>query len=216
MSAKKGSKAGKSGSSVKKGSVQAGGSKLDRRAVVASLIAACPDALVITGLGSSAYDVFAAGDRPENFYLWGAMGGAAAIGLGLALAQPQRSVLVITGDGEQLMGMGALATIAAQQPPNLSVVVLDNGHFAETGMQPSHTSLGTQLTEVARACGLADSRQVRAHNELDALAEVINARQGCLFAQVLIAADDVPMVLPPRDGVHLKNRFRAALGFETF
>ena len=112
---------------------------LDRRAVVKRLLAACPDALVVTGLGSAAYDVFAAGDRPENFYLWGAMGGAAAIGLGLALAQPSRSVLVITGDGEQLMGIGALATIAAQQPGNLSIVVLDNGHFAETGMQASHT-----------------------------------------------------------------------------
>jgi thiamine pyrophosphate-dependent acetolactate synthase large subunit-like protein len=216
MSAKKVSKADKPGSSAKKGAVQAGALKLDRRAVVASLIGACPDALVITGLGSSAYDVFAAGDRPENFYLWGAMGGAAAIGLGLALAQPQRSVLVITGDGEQLMGMGALATIAAQQPSNLSVVVLDNGHFAETGMQPSHTSLGTQITDVARACGIADARQVRARQELETLADAINARQGCLFAQVLIAADDVPRVLPPRDGVHLKNRFRAALGFETF
>lgn len=190
--------------------------RLDRRAVVSRLIAACPDALVVTGLGSSAYDVFAAGDRPENFYLWGAMGGAAAIGLGLALAQPTRSVLVITGDGEQLMGMGALSTIAAQQPRNLSVVVLDNGHFAETGMQPSHTSLGTQITEVARACGIADARQVRALTELEALAATVNARTGCLFAQVLIAADDLPRVLPPRDGVHLKNRFRAALGFPTF
>jgi len=214
MSAKKVTKASKAERAAKK--AQASDAKLERRAVVAGLLRACPDALVVTGLGSSAYDVFAAGDRPENFYLWGAMGGAAAIGLGLALAQPTRSVLVITGDGEQLMGLGALATVAAQQPANLSVVVLDNGHFAETGMQPSHTSLGTQITDVARACGMADSRQVRAIDQLDALAEAVNARKGCLFAQVLIAADDLPRVLPPRDGVHLKNRFRAALGFETF
>lgn len=190
--------------------------KLDRRAFVSGLIKACPDALVITGLGSSAYDVFAAGDRPEHFYLWGAMGGAAAMGLGLALAQPRRSVLVVTGDGEQLMGMGALATVAAQQPANLSIVVLDNGHFAETGMQPSHTSLGTQMVEVARACGIADVRQVRALEEVPALARCVAARQACVFAQVLIAADEVPRVLPPRDGTHLKNRFRASLGLPGF
>jgi len=110
------------------------GEGLDRRAVARQLVSACPTALIIAGLGSASYDVFAAEDRGSNFYLWGAMGGAAAIGLGLALAQPQRAVLVVTGDGEQLMGMGALATIAVQRPPNLAVVVLDNGRFAETGM----------------------------------------------------------------------------------
>ncbi len=129
--------------------------KLNRRDVVKSLMSACPSTLVIAGLGSSAYDLFAAGDRDLNFYLWGAMGGAASMGLGLALAQPNKSVLVITGDGEQLMGLGSLATIGAQKPKNLSIVVLDNGHYGETGMQPSHTSLGTHLTSVAAACGLA-------------------------------------------------------------
>ncbi len=110
---------------------------LDRRAFVKTLIERCPDALVVAGLGSATYDVFAAGDRPKNFYLWGAMGGAAAIGLGLALAQPAKQVLVITGDGEQLMGIGALATIGAQSPKNLTIVVLDNGHYGETGMTPT-------------------------------------------------------------------------------
>ena len=123
---------------------------IDRREFVRQLLAHTPDALVITGLGSPTYDVYASGDRDRYFYLWGAMGGALPIGLGLALAQPQRQVLVVTGDGEQLMGMGALATAAAQKPHNLSVVVLDNGHFGETGMQRSHTSLGTRLIEAAR------------------------------------------------------------------
>jgi thiamine pyrophosphate-dependent acetolactate synthase large subunit-like protein len=189
---------------------------LERRAVVATLLGACPDALVITGLGSSAYDVAAAGDRPENFYLWGAMGGAAAIGLGVAIAQPRRSVLVITGDGEQLMGMGALSTIAAQQPDNLSVLVLDNGHFAETGMQASHTSLGTRLVEVARACGITQAQDIASMEALMPFAAAVNARQGCRFARVPIAADELPRVLPPRDGVHLKNRFREALGLPGF
>ena len=127
---------------------------IDRRDFVKELLAQCPQALVVTGLGSPTYDVFAAGDRNKNFYLWGAMGGAAMIGLGLALAQPEKSVVVVTGDGEQLMGIGGIATISAQQPKNLSIVVLDNGHFGETGMQPSHTSLGTNLSAVARACGI--------------------------------------------------------------
>src|SRR5271154_5318827 len=116
---------------------------LDRRAVVATLLDDPGDLLVITGLGASAYDAGAAGDRPLNFYLWGAMGGAAMIGLGLALAQPSRRVLVITGDGEMLMGLGALASIAAMRPANLAITVLDNASFGETGQQPSHTALGT-------------------------------------------------------------------------
>jgi thiamine pyrophosphate-dependent acetolactate synthase large subunit-like protein len=185
---------------------------IERRDCVAKLIAACPQALVVTGLGSSSYDVFAAGDRPENFYLWGAMGGAAALALGLALAQPDRSVLVVTGDGEQLMGMGALATIGAQQPANLSIVVLDNGLYGETGAQRSHTSQGTSLAAVARACGIADASEVREIAELPALAARINARAACLLAQVHVRPDGLPRVLPPRDGVYLKNRFRGALG----
>ena len=189
---------------------------IERRAFVRSLLQRCPDALVVTGLGSPTYDVFAAGDRDQNFYLWGAMGGAAAMGLGLALAQPQRSVLVITGDGEQLMGLGMLATIGAQQPPNLTVVVLDNGHYGETGMQRSHTSLGTRLAAVARDCGIAQSDEIREPQAVDALAQRVNAREGCSFAQVLVAAQDWPRALPARDGVHLKNRFRAAIGLLPF
>lgn len=189
---------------------------INRREFVSSLIAACPQALVITGLGSSTYDVFAAGDRPENFYLWGAMGGAAVMGLGLALAQPERSVLVVTGDGEQLMGLGALATIGAQKPANLTIVVLDNGHFAETGMQRSHTSLGTSLSAVARGCGISNVTEIHAISEVRSLAERVNSREGCTLAQVYIRADELPRALPPRDGVYVKNRFRAALGFEPF
>jgi thiamine pyrophosphate-dependent acetolactate synthase large subunit-like protein len=186
--------------------------RIDRRAFVADLAARCPDALVITGLGSPAYDTFAAGDRDRNFYLWGAMGGAAAMGLGLALAQPQCSVLVITGDGEQLMGLGVLATIGAQQPANLTIVVLDNGHYGETGMQRSHTSLGTDLVAVARGCGFMHAFAIREAQGAAALADRIAARQGCCFAQVFVAADELPRALPARDGVYLKHRFRAALG----
>jgi thiamine pyrophosphate-dependent acetolactate synthase large subunit-like protein len=191
-------------------------SGLDRRAVVRELLARCPEALVITGLGSPSWDAFAAGDRERTFYLWGAMGGAAAMGLGLALAQPERSVLVITGDGEQLMGLGVLATIAAQQPANLTVLVLDNGHYGETGMQRSHTSLGTDLVAVARACGFAQAEAIREPGAVAPLAACIAARAGCLLAQVQVACEDLPKALPARDGVYLKNRFRAALGLPPF
>ena len=187
------------------------GKKLNRRDAVKSLMAACPEALVIAGLGSSAYDLFAAGDRDLNFYLWGAMGGAASMGLGLALAQPKKSVLVLTGDGEQLMGLGSLATIGAQQPRNLTVVVLDNGQYGETGMQASHTALGTSLTGVATACGIGWSMDIAEMAALPTLAERINAKQACGVARISISADELPRALPNRDAVFLKNRFRSAL-----
>jgi phosphonopyruvate decarboxylase len=189
---------------------------IERRRFVAELLAACPDALVVTGLGSPSYDVFAAGDRDENFYLWGAMGGASSFGLGLALAQPDRSVIVITGDGEQLMGLGSLATIGAKQPANLTLVVLDNGHYAETGMQRSHTSLGTDLAAVARGCGIADAFAVVRHDDVAGVAARIRARTGLALACVRIAADEPPRALPPRDGAFVKNRFRAALGLPPY
>lgn len=185
---------------------------IDRRAFVADLLEACPSALVVAGLGAPAYDVFAAGDRDGSFYLWGAMGGAAAMGLGLALAQPDRSVLVVTGDGEQLMGLGTLATIGAQRPRNLTLVVLDNGRYGETGMQETHTSLGTSLVKVALACGLDWAGEVDALDGVPALAGRVRARGGCALAQVLVRAEPLPRTLPSRDGEYLKRRFRAALG----
>lgn len=189
---------------------------VDRRAFVSQLIAASPDALIVSGLGSPSYDVYAAGDRDKNFYLWGAMGGAVALGLGLALAQPDRPVLVITGDGEQLMGVGTLGTVGVKQPKNLTIVVLDNGHFGETGMQRSHTSLGTDLVAVAQGFGIKDAFAVRETGRAGEVAERVMARRGVAFAQVFINPDEPPRALPPRDGVYVKNRFRAALGFSTF
>ncbi|MGY3456739.1 thiamine pyrophosphate-dependent acetolactate synthase large subunit-like protein [Bradyrhizobium sp. LM3.4] len=116
--------------------------QLDRRAAVAALLKNRKDTLVISGLGSPTYDLHSVGDHDGNFYLWGAMGGAALIGLGLAQAQPAMRVLALTGDGEQLMGLGGLATIGVARPRNLDIVVIDNQHFGETGMQASHTGRG--------------------------------------------------------------------------
>lgn len=189
---------------------------VDRREFVAKLLKETPEALVVTGLGSPSYDVFAAGDRDSNFYLWGAMGGAASVGLGLALAQPERSVLVLTGDGEALMGIGSFATIGVQQPKNLTVVVLDNGHFGETGMQRSHTSLGTSLVAVAKGCGIEDAQVVEKVEGFAEVAKRVNARKGTALFQVYIRPDEPPRALPPRDGVYVKNRFRAHLGLKPF
>jgi thiamine pyrophosphate-dependent acetolactate synthase large subunit-like protein len=183
--------------------------RLDRRAVVAALLRDPGDLLVVTGLGGTTYDAGAAGDRPLNFYLWGAMGGAAMLGLGLALARPGQRVLVLTGDGEMLMGLGALATIAAQAPPNLAIAVLDNGRFGETGAQMSHTARGTDLAAVAQGCGWGRTCTVAAAAELDDLR--LRLRTEPLFAVARIAPEEAPRVLPPRDGALLHHRFRAAL-----
>lgn len=190
--------------------------KVDRRRFVADLLNEIPEALVVTGLGSPSYDVFAAGDRDKNFYLWGAMGGSTSLALGLALAQPDNSVVVITGDGEQLMGIGSLGTIAAKQPRNLTIVVLDNGHFGETGMQKSHTSLGTDLVAVAKGFGIGNAFSTREHAAFADVAKHVNARDKTTFVQVFIDSDEPPRALPSRDGVYIKNRFRGALGFAPF
>jgi thiamine pyrophosphate-dependent acetolactate synthase large subunit-like protein len=196
------------------GEVSAGG-HLDRRQVVAELLKDRGDLLVVTGLGSPSYDVMAAGDHDLNYYLWAAMGSAAMVGLGLAAAQPERPILVITGDGEQLMGFGALATIALRRPRNLAIVVLDNGHFGETGMQPSHAGQGIELAHVAAACGFPMAETVTEENGIAPLRQRIHARAALSFATVKIAAVNAPRALPPRDGVQVKNRFRAALGFAS-
>lgn len=185
---------------------------LDRRAVAAELLRDPGDLLVITGLGSATYDAGAAGDRDQNFYLWGAMGGAAMIGLGLALAQPQKHILVLTGDGEQLMGIGALATLGAQALPNLSIAVVDNTQFGETGQQRSHTGYGTDLAAVAAACGWATTITAWTMDEVRAVTPRL--RREPIFAVIKIAPAEVPRFLPPRDGAYLTTRFRAALGIK--
>ena len=184
---------------------------LKRRDVVARLLADRGDLLVVAGLGSTAWDCTAAGDHPLTFPLWGAMGQAAMMGLGLALAHPSRRVLVVTGDGEMLMGMGSLATIGVQRPTNLSVVVIDNERYGETGMQATHTASGVDLAAVARACGFASASTLTREAEIAALRAAIHAQPGPNFATVKVVAEKIPIILPPRDGGLLKARFRRAL-----
>jgi thiamine pyrophosphate-dependent acetolactate synthase large subunit-like protein len=186
---------------------------LDRRVAVAALLEDRGDLLVVSGLGSPTYDVHAAGDCDANYYLWGAMGSAALIGLGLAKARPDRNILVVTGDGEQLMGLGGLATIAVAKPKNLSIVVIDNGHFGETGMQQSHTGCGLDLAAVARACGFSEAGVVEDLSAVEALRADLHRRaDGPRLYVVKVDAANPPRSLPARDAVFLKNRFRAHLG----
>ena len=185
--------------------------RLNRRAVVKTLLRERGDLLVITGLGAAAWDVAAVGDHPLDFPLWGAMGGASMIGLGLALAQPSRRILVVTGDGEMLMSLGSLATIATRHPGNLRIVVLDNESYSETGHQPTHTSSGTDLAAVALACGFPRARTLRSEHEIESLRSDIHDARDLLFAAVKVTLAEEQTVLPPRDGTYLKNRMRLAL-----
>lgn len=185
---------------------------LNRRAAMTMLLADRPRNLfVVPGLGSCTWDAYSAGDDDRNFYLWGAMGGAAMIGLGLALAQPALRVAVITGDGEMLMGLGSLATIGVQRPENLAVIVFDNGVYGETGMQASHTQDGVDLCQVARGCGFKQVFDVADEDGLAALGGQMRSSSGLLFARVRIAPDEPPRALPEKDGVAIKERVRRAV-----
>jgi thiamine pyrophosphate-dependent acetolactate synthase large subunit-like protein len=187
---------------------------LDRRSVVASLLKDRKGMVAVGGLGASTNDMAAAGDHDRNFYLWGGMGGAVMMGLGLALAQPDLPVVVITGDGEMLMGIGSLATVGLQKPGNLSIVVLDNEAYGETGGQVSHTASAADLTGVAKACGIADSHDITTMAEVEALVPKLHdLKSGPRFANVKIDAANIERILPIRDGTFIVNRIRGSLGF---
>ncbi|MVT70296.1 aldehyde dehydrogenase [Bradyrhizobium pachyrhizi] len=186
---------------------------LDRRAVVSELLKDRKGAFAVGGLGASTYDIAAAGDHDRNFYLWGGMGGAVMIGLGLALAQPTLPVVVITGDGEMLMGVGSLATVGLQQPKNLSIIVLDNEAYGETGGQASHTGGPADLVGVAKACGIGDSRAISTMAEVEAFASSLqDVTAGPRFASAKIDGANLERVLSSRDGTYLVNRIRGSIG----
>ena len=184
---------------------------LDRRVVVAEILKQRGDALIVPGLGAPTWDIAAAGDHPLNFYTWGGMGGAAMIGLGLALAQPKRRVLVITGDGELLMGLGSLATIGVQKARNLAVIVMDNEHYGETGMQQTHTRFGVDLAGIAKSAGFTASGTIYSASQLKTWIPRFYRQAGPVFASIKVTTQPAPLVLPVRDGPTLRNRFREAL-----
>ena len=185
---------------------------IGRREAIAEVLNDRPDnLLVISGLGSPTYDVAAAGDVAQNFYLWGAMGGAASMGLGLALARPDARVLVITGDGEMLMGLGSLATLGAKAPANLAILVIDNEAFGETGGQPSHTGKTTNLAAVALACGFKQVATAHKQGDLAAVKQLVLEDAGPVLGVIKTGSDGLPRVLPERDGHIIRNTFKTAL-----
>lgn len=187
---------------------------LDRREIASSLLADRGDLLVIGGLGAPAWDITAAGDHDLNFPLWGAMGGAAMIGLGCALAQPDRRVLVVTGDGEQLMGLTTLSTIGSADASNLAIAVLDNERYGETGMQVTTTATGTDLAAVALACGFSSAVTARAEADVAGAVDLVRSADGPTMAVFKISPEVPEPAVPPRDGPHLVERFRQALGVD--
>jgi thiamine pyrophosphate-dependent acetolactate synthase large subunit-like protein len=187
---------------------------LDRRAVVSTMLRDRKGIVAVGGLGASTNDMAAAGDHDRNLYLWGAMGGAVMMGLGLALAQPDVPVVVITGDGEMLMGIGSLATVGMQKPGNLSIVVLDNERYGETGGQTSHTSAAADLVGVAKACGIADSQAITTMADVEGLVPKLHElKSGPRFANIKIDGANVDRILPMRDGSFIVNRLRGSFGF---
>ena len=190
---------------------------LNRRDVVSRIIRDRGRVLIVTGLGSTTWDAAAAGDHPNNFYLWGGMGGAAVTGLRLARAQPGRRVIVLTGDGEMLMGIGSLATIGVAAPPNLAICVIDNQRYGETGMQETHTGYGVDLAAMAAGAGFAHTETVWTKKDVESAIPHLYETKGPVFVDIKVNTDYVPMVLPMRDGTAIRSRFReAVLGDRAF
>lgn len=185
--------------------------RLRRRPLVADLVSKRAGALIVTGLGSATYDVAAAGDDDSNFYFWGGMGLTAMTGLGIAMAQPERRIVVITGDGDMMMGIGSLATIAAAAPSNLAILVLDNERFGETGEQMGLSAGRTNMAEMAKGAGFTTAETLSSEAEIGKLAELLYATPGPVFCVAKVAPGNDKRVLPSTDGAYLARRFRDAL-----
>jgi len=188
--------------------------KIARRPFVAELLRHRGNALIVTGLGSPTWDCFAAGDSPEYLYSWGGMGLAVPTALGLALAQPARRVVAITGDGEMMMGLGSLAVVGDQAPKNLAVLVLDNEKFGETGRQRGLTAGRTDITAVAKGCGFRATMTVTEQGAAAELAQLLFKKPGPVLGVAKIAVTEDPWALPEKDGAAIGHRFRTALGVE--
>jgi thiamine pyrophosphate-dependent acetolactate synthase large subunit-like protein len=185
---------------------------LERSEAVPALIGRHEDFLIVAGLGGTACDVGAVtGDSANVYSLGGAMGAACMMGLGLALARPEKRVLVVTGDGELLMNVGALATIAVMNPANLAILCVDNGHYGETGWQKSHTSLGVDLEKIAVGCGIKHTRTVAAKADLAPAARVLREANGTSFVCLRVKPTEAPEFKRNFDASFCRDRFRATL-----
>jgi thiamine pyrophosphate-dependent acetolactate synthase large subunit-like protein len=185
---------------------------LDRRDAVPALIGRHQDFLIVSGLAGTSRDVAAlTGDGAHTYTMAGAMGGACMIGLGLALARPDRRVLVVTGDGELLMNVGALATIAVMNSPNLAILCVDNGHYGETGYQKSHTSLGVDLEKIAAGSGIKTTRTIASQEALADGPRLLREGNGTVFVVLRVKPTDPPAFKRNMDPSACRDRFRGAL-----
>ncbi len=182
---------------------------LDRRTLVDNVLSQRDGALVVPGLGAPTWDCFAAGGSDDYLYSWGGMGLAAMTALGVAMAQPNRRVVCLTGDGEMMMGLGSLAVIGAEGPKNLGILVLDNEHFGETGQQPGLAAT-TDLCQIARGAGLSNTMLVTSMDQVADLTEMLFRTSGPTFAVAKIALTNDPLLLPEKDGATIARTFRAA------
>lgn len=184
---------------------------LDRRQAVPKLVGRHEDFLIVAGLAGTSKDVAAlTRDGANTFTMAGAMGGACMIGLGLALARRDKQVLVVTGDGELLMNLGSLAAIAVLNPPNLSIVVVDNGHYGETGYQQSHTSLGVDLEKIASGSGIKRTLTVETESEIAAGARLIREGNGTAFVLLRVSEAEPPPAKRDFNAANCRTRFRSA------
>jgi thiamine pyrophosphate-dependent acetolactate synthase large subunit-like protein len=188
--------------------------KIQRRPFIADLLAKRGKTLIVPGLGSPTWDCFAAGDSPEYLYSWGGMGLAVPTALGIALAQPDRRVTCITGDGEIMMGIGSLAVVADQAPKNLSILVLDNEKFGETGRQRGLSSNRLDIAAAAKGFGIPATMTVTEHGAVADLAKFLFETPGPVLAVAKIAVTEDPWKLPEKDGANISHRFRVALGLD--
>ena len=188
--------------------------RLPRRPLVSELLKRRGRSLIVCGLGSPTWDCFAAGDSPEYLYSWGGMGLALPTALGVALAQPKKRVLCVTGDGELLMGIGSLGVVGDQAPANLGILILDNEHFGETGRQRGLTAGRTDITAVAKGFGVTKTMIVTEQGAVPDLAKFLFETPGPVLAVAKIAITEDPWALPEKDGATIAHRFRRSLGLE--
>jgi thiamine pyrophosphate-dependent acetolactate synthase large subunit-like protein len=194
--------------------MSAASNKIARRPLMADLLARRDGALIVPGLGSPTWDCFAAGDSADYLYSWGGMGLAVPTALGLALAQPQRRVVCVTGDGEIMMGIGSLAVVGDQAPANLGILVLDNEAFGETGRQRGLTAASTDIASVAKGFGIRQTMTVTEQGAAADLAQFLFKTPGPVLAVAKIAITDDPWRLPEKDGANIAHRFRVGLGLD--
>jgi len=185
--------------------------KLDRRDVLAQVLENRGSALVVPGLGTANYDLYAVSPRDDNAYMWNAMGLTVPTGLGLAIAQPERRVLVVTGDGEMMMGIGSLSVVAAQAPGNLGILVLDNEMFEETGAQTGLSAKHADIAQIAKGSGIDKTMTVRTDNEVARLASFLLSEDGPALAVAKVAPSADEPVYPTMDGPGIVQTFRSSV-----